>query len=547
MTDLELMYLLEENGYEASAENLAILKEELAQEANGPELDGEGELNNEATLEKEPTELTSDIDNEDVYGDDEELAEDVGEVVVEGYSDYDLMKMLEENGYSPDLENLRILKESIEILFEGPIPQKPKLRDLIKDPEGYQRALRAYNNYKTNYKNNSEEIEYKQATRAAAKAKTDSINTRANMTTKERVESSPKLKARLQNKLAMRQKEEMNRQRELQRKQKNQLTPEEIEYQNTGFKKEYEGAGIKVKPERAPKQAATPDKKVLTPAPKAKKVEPKPLTKPGDAKAAQAPALTQAPNPKKAESKPVGTANKQAQAPALTQAPNPKKAQPKPVVDNAKQAQAPALTQAPNPKKAQPKPVVDNAKQAQAPAPVANPEPKNMNGRAYNGDRAGYLQRYAERNRSKYEAKGLSGEALEKELERRGRASLSSNNYYRKKNYGDHAVIRECFNIVKVNAFLNGINDYDFILEETLNIFNDIYGLNSTSDSELAELLEECGFEVDNNSIQILRESSIDYSDYELYQLLESNGYTTTNKNLEILKEGLITGDFIIE
>ena len=29
MTDLELMYLLEENGYEASAENLEILKEGL--------------------------------------------------------------------------------------------------------------------------------------------------------------------------------------------------------------------------------------------------------------------------------------------------------------------------------------------------------------------------------------------------------------------------------------------------------------------------------------------------------------------------------------
>ena len=123
-TDLELMKYLQENGYEPSIENLLILKEELAQEANGPELDGEGELKNEATEEKEPKELTSDIDNEDVYGDEEEAAEDVGEVVVEGYTDLELMEYLQENGYEPSIENLLILKEELAQEANGPELEK---------------------------------------------------------------------------------------------------------------------------------------------------------------------------------------------------------------------------------------------------------------------------------------------------------------------------------------------------------------------------------------------------------------------------------------
>lgn len=76
MTDLELMQLLDEQGYEATLENLEILKEGLET--------GAYEIKNVATIEKKPSELTSDIDSKDVYDDEEhEQEEDVGEVVVE--------------------------------------------------------------------------------------------------------------------------------------------------------------------------------------------------------------------------------------------------------------------------------------------------------------------------------------------------------------------------------------------------------------------------------------------------------------------------------
>ena len=52
--------------------------EELDQNAAGPELEKAAELDNEATLEKKPDLYNPDIDNKDIYGDDEEAAEDVG-------------------------------------------------------------------------------------------------------------------------------------------------------------------------------------------------------------------------------------------------------------------------------------------------------------------------------------------------------------------------------------------------------------------------------------------------------------------------------------
>lgn len=70
MTDLELMKILDENGYDATAENLMTLKEGLES--------GEYEIITESD-----------------------------------YSDYDLYQILEDNGYDATAENLEILKEGL--------------------------------------------------------------------------------------------------------------------------------------------------------------------------------------------------------------------------------------------------------------------------------------------------------------------------------------------------------------------------------------------------------------------------------------------------
>ena len=127
MTDLELMQLLEDEGYEATAENLEILKEGLER--------GEYMIK-DATEDREPSELTSDIDNEDVYDDEEhEQTEDVGEVVVESFSDYELYQLLEMEGYETTNENLEILKEGlysgeIEILDEASTSLKRATKEM---------------------------------------------------------------------------------------------------------------------------------------------------------------------------------------------------------------------------------------------------------------------------------------------------------------------------------------------------------------------------------------------------------------------------------
>ena len=108
------MIINDKNGLLKVNSTMDDLLEELNQTAAGPELEAAKELNNEATVEKEPTELVSDIDNEEVYGDDEEFAEDVGEVVFESYSDEDLYDILEANGYDLTEENLEILREGLE-------------------------------------------------------------------------------------------------------------------------------------------------------------------------------------------------------------------------------------------------------------------------------------------------------------------------------------------------------------------------------------------------------------------------------------------------
>ena len=122
--------------HKQSEEVEGVVVKEESQTAAGPELERAAELKNDATLEKAPAEMSSEIDNKDVYPADEHSQKDeVGEVVVEGcakkslknskvlkekesYSDFDLMKILDENGYEASLDNLLILKEQ---LAEGSI------------------------------------------------------------------------------------------------------------------------------------------------------------------------------------------------------------------------------------------------------------------------------------------------------------------------------------------------------------------------------------------------------------------------------------------
>lgn len=117
MTNLEKKYL--------------ISLKESDQVAAGPELEKAAELKNEATLEKEPSELTSTINNNNVYGNDEEVAEDVGEVVVESLYSF-LAECSEEELASvmtifteSELELCECLVESV-ILNEGVFGLKAK-------------------------------------------------------------------------------------------------------------------------------------------------------------------------------------------------------------------------------------------------------------------------------------------------------------------------------------------------------------------------------------------------------------------------------------
>jgi len=98
-TDLDLMNILKENGYQPTLKNLSILKEGIAtgkyiiefdglneeesQTANGPELGDTKQLDNEATDEKKPEESKADVKSTDVYCDDcHDQKDEVGEVVV---------------------------------------------------------------------------------------------------------------------------------------------------------------------------------------------------------------------------------------------------------------------------------------------------------------------------------------------------------------------------------------------------------------------------------------------------------------------------------
>ena len=98
LSDLDLMNILEANGYEANLENLIALKEDIrngkvslveeeSQVAAGPELEAGKELKNEATTEGKPEESAGEKDNKDIYpADEHKQVEDVVGLVVEAAS-----------------------------------------------------------------------------------------------------------------------------------------------------------------------------------------------------------------------------------------------------------------------------------------------------------------------------------------------------------------------------------------------------------------------------------------------------------------------------
>ncbi len=106
MTDFEILQELDRCGFEPSLDNLAIIKEELSQTANGPEIgQAEGELKNEATEEGEGETKAPTADNAEVYGDGDKTEEDVKEVTVtEGCSEKAKKALKEEDLTEPNPE-----------------------------------------------------------------------------------------------------------------------------------------------------------------------------------------------------------------------------------------------------------------------------------------------------------------------------------------------------------------------------------------------------------------------------------------------------------
>ena len=77
-----------------------VFTEADSQLAAGPELKDGKELKNEATLNKEPSELNADIENKDVYDNDSHKeAEEVGEEIFENYNFDDFKSLREEFEY----------------------------------------------------------------------------------------------------------------------------------------------------------------------------------------------------------------------------------------------------------------------------------------------------------------------------------------------------------------------------------------------------------------------------------------------------------------
>ena len=103
------------------------LLEELDQTANGPEIDqAAGELDNEATVEKEPETKDITVDNKDVYGEDDQTTEEVKELnITEGMSDFEIYKELDRCGYATTRKNLELIREELDQLANGPEIDQP--------------------------------------------------------------------------------------------------------------------------------------------------------------------------------------------------------------------------------------------------------------------------------------------------------------------------------------------------------------------------------------------------------------------------------------
>lgn len=129
-SDIELLELLEANGYKASAENCILLKEGLAsgrylieedesdveeaeeKKEKEPET-AEKEIEKEDTKEEEKADEAKDSDEKNSDDEKKDDKEDEKEVVEEAVSDYALYKLLESSGYATTKNNLRMLKEGI--------------------------------------------------------------------------------------------------------------------------------------------------------------------------------------------------------------------------------------------------------------------------------------------------------------------------------------------------------------------------------------------------------------------------------------------------
>ena len=126
MTDLELMELLDESGYEPSLENLISLKEgieagkiEILDEGKGASIrtqqQWEAELNGECgeISEKRRAKLEGKFAKQREFEKKQEEKAKKSPMIKESYSDYELYKILDENGYTTTEKNLAILKEGL--------------------------------------------------------------------------------------------------------------------------------------------------------------------------------------------------------------------------------------------------------------------------------------------------------------------------------------------------------------------------------------------------------------------------------------------------
>ena len=112
MTDLELLYLLEEAGYEPTFENLVILKENQKPE-DGKDL---GIKNIDVTgmvANKHSAALNNLKKNTDTNNTPNRSLRADRKSVNESFSDYELYQILENSGYETSEENLSILKEGL--------------------------------------------------------------------------------------------------------------------------------------------------------------------------------------------------------------------------------------------------------------------------------------------------------------------------------------------------------------------------------------------------------------------------------------------------